>query len=157
LIGLVNQLHFKKILRVGCISAKPALHDRYNWICRMATKMLDPVLSQLCGGSVQGIDPKLLAKLLQMTLGELAALCGLHRVTLSRSPASPEVQVKLGSIATILARAADMAGCLNKAVVWFRYQSIPALGNKSARQAVQNGKADLVLEWLDALEDGAYG
>jgi uncharacterized protein (DUF2384 family) len=123
----------------------------------MATAMLDPVLELLGGGPTPGIDPKRLASLLQMTNAELAALARLHRVTLSRNPASPEVQARLGAIAKILARAADMAGDLNKAIVWFRHQPVPALGNKCPWELVQRGDPEVVLSWLDALEDGAYG
>jgi hypothetical protein len=46
---------------------------------------------------------------------------------------------------------------LHKAIVWFRHQPVPALGSKCPWEPVQRGDPDVVLSWLDALEDGAYG
>ena len=69
---------------------------------------------------------------------------------------SPEVQAKLGPIATILSRASDMGGGLAKAVIWFRHQPIAAFGYERAVDIVHGRKAGEVLRWLDALEDGAY-
>ncbi len=102
------------------------------------------------------IDPRRLAAMLHMTMADLADLATVHRTTLGRSAGSPEVQGKLGLIATILARAADMSGGLGKAVLWFRHQPIAALGQKRAADLVSAGEAAAVLAWLDALEDGAY-
>lgn len=124
----------------------------------MATRAISPdgLLDQVASKDSSTIDPKALAALLHMTLSEVAELARLHRVTLARSASSPEVQSRLGPIATILARAADMGGGLGKAVLWFRHQPVPAFGQKRASDLVQAGKADIVLAWLDALEDGAY-
>jgi uncharacterized protein (DUF2384 family) len=129
----------------------------------MPATILDPILSELHGKDPKdqhaaAINPKRLAAMLQMTQLELASLANVHRTTIARNPESPEVQAKLGPIATILSRAADMSGALGKAVVWFRHQPIAAFGFKRAADLVQEGRASAVLEWLDALEDGAaYG
>jgi uncharacterized protein (DUF2384 family) len=126
----------------------------------MATALLDPVIAALNDGSSPGIEPRRLAAMLQITQADLADLAGVHRTTLARNPGSPDIQAKLGPIATILSRATDMAndgsGGLNKAVVWFRHQPIAAFGFKRAADLVQAGEAQAVIDWLDALEDGAY-
>lgn len=122
----------------------------------MATAFLDPVINALSADEAHGIEPKRLADMLQMSLGEIAELAGVHRTTLARNPGSPEVQAKLGPIATILSRATDMGGGLSKAVLWFRHQPIAAFGYKRAVDIVQVGEATQILAWLDALEDGAY-
>ena len=121
----------------------------------MATVLLDPVLNRVAvpGGA---IDPKRLAEMLLATTGEVAELANVHRSSLTRNPGSPEIQRKLGPIATILSRAADMSGSLDKAVVWFRHQPIAALGQARAADLVRRGEADAVLDYLDALENGAY-
>lgn len=122
----------------------------------MATAFLDPVINALSTDKAHGIEPKRMADMLQMSLGEIAELAGVHRTTLARNPGSPEVQAKLGPIATILSRATDMGGGLSKAVLWFRHQPIAAFGYKRAVDIVQAGEAAQILAWLDALEDGAY-
>lgn len=122
----------------------------------MAATLLDPVIDALSGTKSAGIEPKRLADMLQMTQTEVADLAGVHRTTLARNPGSPEVQSKLGPIATILSRASDMGGGLSRAVIWFRHQPIAAFGYKRAVEIVEAGEAEQVLLWLDALEDGAY-
>jgi uncharacterized protein (DUF2384 family) len=122
----------------------------------MVATLLDPVIDALSGDKSAGIEPKRLADMLQMTQAELADLAGVHRTTLARNPGSPEVQSKLGPIATILSRASDMGGGLSRAVIWFRHQPIAAFGYKRAVEIVEAGEAKQVLKWLDALEDGAY-
>lgn len=123
----------------------------------MKAALLDPVIDALGSDTFPGIDPKRLACLLGMAQNELAALARIHRTTLARNPSSSDVQVKLGEIATIVARAADMASNPNKAVLWFRHQAVPAFGFRRAADLVQEGDAKAVLAWLNALEDGAYG
>ena len=122
----------------------------------MATAFSDPVIDALGDDNVAGLDPKRLADMLQMTLGEVADLAGVHRTTLTRNPRSPEVQSRLGPIATILSRASDLSGGLARAVLWFRHQPVAAFGQKRAADLVRGGEAAVVLAWLDALEDGAY-
>lgn len=116
----------------------------------------DSVIDGLIVDTVIGIDPKRLGDMLHMTQAEVADLAGVHRTTLARNPGSPEVQAKLGPIATIMSRASDMGGGLAKAVIWFRYQPIAAFGYKRAVDIVQGGEAAQVLRWLDTLEGGAY-
>jgi transcriptional regulator with XRE-family HTH domain len=122
----------------------------------MAASLLDPVIDALVGVKATGLEPKRLAEMLNMTQAEIADLAGVHRTTLTRNPRSPEVQAKLGPIATILSRASEMGGGLDRAVIWFRHQPIAAFGYKRAVDVVQDGEADHILRWLDALEDGAY-
>lgn len=102
------------------------------------------------------IDPKRLASTLHATVAEVAELAGVHRSSLTRNPASPEIQRKLGDIATVLSRATEMSGSLEKAIVWFRHQPIPALDHARAADLVAQGRAGTVLKYLDVLEHGAY-
>lgn len=122
----------------------------------MAAPLLDPVFDALVGDKAAGLEPRRLAEMLHMTQAEIADLAGVHRTTLARNPRSPEVQARLGPIATILSRASEMGGGLARAVIWFRHQPIAAFGYKRAVDVVHEGEADQVLRWLDALEDGAY-
>lgn len=122
----------------------------------MATALIDPVIEALADPRSAVIDPRRLAEMLHLTLGEMADLARVHRTTITRNAESPEVQSRLGPIATILSRASDMSGGLARAVLWFRHQPIAAFGQKRAADIVRAGEADALLAWLDALEDGAY-
>jgi YD repeat-containing protein len=55
------------------------------------------------------------------------------------------------------ATVADMSGSTDKSVIWFRHQPVPAFCAKRAIDMVKKGKSQNVMEWLMALEDGAYG
>ena len=56
------------------------------------------------------IAPRRLAERLRMPLSGLAKLARVNRNTMTAKPESPAVQAKLGQIAQIIARAAEMAG-----------------------------------------------
>lgn len=117
--------------------------------------LLDPFLSRIAAIDRATIDPQRLAATLNVAIGDMAKLAGVNRSSLSRNPGSPEVQKKLGAIATILARAASMSS-VEKAVLWFRYQPIPALGRVTPAELVAKGQSDTVIRYLDALEHGSY-
>ena len=102
----------------------------------MAATLLNLVFEALNVPKSAGIEPKRLADMLQMTQSEIADLAGVHRTTLVRNPGSPEVQAKLGPIATILSRASNMGGGLYRAVIWFRHQPIAAFRYKRAVEVV---------------------
>lgn len=124
---------------------------------QMASAAPDTMIDALVDTRSHDIDPKRMATILQMTQAELATMIGVHRTTLARNPGSREIQQALSPIATILSMAADMAGNTDKAVIWFRHQPVPPFGAKRPIDMVKEGKAKNVIEWLLALEDGAYG
>lgn len=118
---------------------------------------LDPNLPAVDAVSGAGTDPGKLAVLLDISKTDLARLARVHRTTLTRNPASPIVQDRLGQIVSILTRATELSGSRRKALVWFHHQPIPAFGFRRAIELVADDQGDAVLSWLDAVEDGAYG
>jgi predicted DNA-binding protein (UPF0251 family) len=98
--------------------------------CKMAASLLDPVIDALVGVKATGLEPKRLAEMLNMTQAEIADLAGVHRTTLTRNPRSPEVQAKLGPIATILSRASEMGGGRGRCRSGRRSRSYPALARR---------------------------
>lgn len=101
------------------------------------------------------ILPRRLAERLRLPMTRLAKLAHLNRNTMSARPESPAVQEKLGQIARIVARAAELSGDEGRAVIWFRHQPIPGFG-RTAEELVEDGHADLVLEDLERMADGTY-
>ena len=122
----------------------------------MAIVLLDQVFSRATADDTPGIDPRRLGALLHVTSAEVATLAGVHRRSLTRNPWSPEVQRKLALVATILSRAAEMSGSLEKAVVWFRHQPIASFGGLRAADLTAEGRGAHVLLYLDGLENGVY-
>ncbi len=57
---------------------------------------------------------------------------------------------------TLIDRAEKLIGDRGKAEAWFRYAPLPAFGNKTPRQLVEEGRSNAVVLHLDTLEDGVY-
>jgi Protein of unknown function (DUF2384) len=104
-----------------------------------------------------GLSPMRLANILVMTQAELADLIGVKQAELDNESDALVIQCKLEPLAKILARACVMGGGMDKAVSWFRDTPLPPFGGKRAIDVVAAGRSTKVLEWLDALEDGAFG
>ena len=101
------------------------------------------------------IAPRRLAERLRLPMSRLAKLAHVNRNTMAAQPGSPAVQAKLGEIARIIARAADLAGDEGRAIIWFKHQPIPGFG-KTAEELVEGGHGELVLEDLDRQAEGVY-
>lgn len=56
----------------------------------------------------------------------------------------------------ILKMAEELAGDEQRAAIWFEHQSIPGWAGKTACDLVQEGKADKVLDYLEAVKSGVY-
>jgi uncharacterized protein (DUF2384 family) len=57
----------------------------------------------------------------------------------------------------ILELAKQMAGDEQRASTWSKHQPIPGWAGKTAYDLVQEGKADQVLTYLEAVKSGVYG
>ena len=101
------------------------------------------------------IAPRLMAERLRLPLSRLARLAHVNRNTMTARPDSPAVQAKLGEIARIIARAADLAGDEARAIIWFKHQPIPGFG-KTAEELVEQGHAEAVMEDLERMAEGVY-
>jgi uncharacterized protein (DUF2384 family) len=100
------------------------------------------------------IMPKRMAERLCVRMTSLAKLAHLNRNSFAK-PASPIVQERLGEIARIIAKAAELTEDEGKAIIWFRHQPIVGFG-MTAEQLVEQGHAKLVLEHLDRMKEGVY-
>ena len=101
------------------------------------------------------IAPRRMAERLRLPLSRLAKLAHLNRNTMAARPDSPAVQAKLGEIARIIARAADLAGDEGRAIIWFKHQPIAGFG-KTAEELVEEGQAEAVMWTLESMDQGAY-
>ena len=101
------------------------------------------------------IAPRRLAERLRLPMSGLAKLAHLNRNTMAARPQSPAVQAKLGEIARIITRAAELAGDEGRAIIWFKHQPIPGW-SRTAEELVEQGHADAVLEDLERMAAGVY-
>lgn len=115
--------------------------------------MLAGFLDDICDHDM--IAPRRMAERLRLPMAQLARLAQVNRNTMATKPGSPAVQAKLGEIARIIARAADLTGDEDKAIIWFRHQPLPGFG-KTAEELVEQGGAALVLEDLERIAEGVY-
>ncbi len=109
-------------------------------------------------GSDQGpfLSPRRVADLLGLTMSELAALIGVARNTLTAKTGARKVDAALSPVVRILAMAGEMAGGEDRAAIWFKHQPIPGWAGKTAYDLVREGKADRVLNYLEATRAGVY-
>lgn len=115
--------------------------------------MLAAFLEDIRDGDM--IAPKRLAERLRVPMTQLSRLAHVNRNTLTAKASSPLVQERLGEIARIIAKAAELSGDEGKAVIWFRHQPIMGFGS-TAEELVEEGHAEAVLEHLDRMAAGVY-
>lgn len=101
------------------------------------------------------IAPRRMAERLRLPMTQLSKLAHLNRNTMISRPGSPAVQEKLGQIARIITRAADLAGDEGRAIIWFRHQPLTGWG-KTAEELVEEGMAQEVLDDLERMAEGVY-
>lgn len=102
------------------------------------------------------IAPRRMADRLRVPMTQLSKLAHVNRNSLADRPGSPAVQAKLGQIARIITRAAELSGDEGRAIIWFRHQPIPGFSNKTAEELVEAGQGDAVLEDLERMAEGVY-
>lgn len=115
--------------------------------------MLAAFLDDIRDGDL--IAPRRMAERLRLPMTRLAKLAHVNRNTLAAKPESPAVQAKLGEIARIIARAAELSGDEGRAIIWFKHQPITGFG-KTAEELVEMGHADAVMWTLESMEEGVY-
>jgi len=95
-----------------------------------------------------------LAQHLGIPDAELGRLVGIESSTRAAKQASEKVDTALSTIEIILATWTEIAG--EEAAIRFRNQSLPGLSGKTAYDLVAEGRAPLVLEYLEAVKAGVY-
>ena len=101
------------------------------------------------------IDPRRMAERPRLSMTRLSRLAHLNRNTMTAHPGSPVVQAKLGEIARIIARAAELARDEDKAILWFKYQPLAGFG-RTAEELVEDGHANSMIEDLDRMAAGVH-
>ena len=106
--------------------------------------MLAAFLDDIRDGDL--IAPRRMAERLRLPMTRLSRIAHLNRNTMTAHPDSPAVQAKLGEIARIITRAAELAGDEGRAIIWFRHQP-------TADEAEGLRRLQAKIERLQALPD----
>ena len=115
--------------------------------------MLARFLEDVTDGDL--ISPRRMAERLRVPMTKLSKLAHVNRNALADQPASMKVQAKLGEIAQVIAKASELTGDDSRAIIWFKHQPITGYG-MTAERLVEIGRADLVLEHLERIDEGVY-
>lgn len=88
---------------------------------------------------------------------ELAERAHVHRNTPTARPQAPQLQKYLQDMVRVLAVATEMTGNSERAVFLLRNEPLRAFSYKTADALIQEGRADVVIGYLESLVGGAVG
>jgi len=102
--------------------------------------------------------PERIAKALHTTKLELADTVGLGRDAMLRSDqvTSIKTQKRLREMLEILNRVEPRFGSALIAYAWYRSEPLPGFAGMTPMQLVRDGRADEVMEYVDAVDDGIH-
>lgn len=80
----------------------------------------------------------------------------MSRVTLARRPTTAVADRALSPLARILAMATKMASPTERAAPWFKHQPLHGWAGRTARDLVADGRAQDVLDYLEAAHAGVH-
>lgn len=103
------------------------------------------------------ISPARFAQKLDYEQQYLAGLAHVHRNTVSRRPASAQLQQYLREAVRVIAAASDLRGDSNQALFWFRTRPLAEFGYKTPETLVSEGRADDVIRYVELLHAGFTG
>jgi len=103
-------------------------------------------------------EPRKIAHVLRTTSEEVALTVGLGKDALQRRARiqSDRTQRRLRELVEVLNKVTPRFGSELMAYAWFRSEPLPGFDGQTAMQLVQAGKAQQVLEYIDAVDAGTY-
>ncbi|KPQ34071.1 MAG: hypothetical protein HLUCCX21_01545 (plasmid) [Porphyrobacter sp. HL-46] len=102
------------------------------------------------------LNPRTLAEQLDIPLSQLAELIGLSRNTLAAEPLGKKGKEALLPLVRLLTHASQIAGSLDRAIIWFKYTPIVSMGTKTAMEHVRDGNIAWVHGHLENVYNGVY-
>jgi hypothetical protein len=102
--------------------------------------------------------PRKIAEALRTTSAEVARTAGLGRDAVQRRDRvrSDKTQRRLREMVEILNKVEPRFGSALMAYAWYRSEPLPGFSGLTAMQLVRSGRADEVLEYIDAVDAGVY-
>jgi hypothetical protein len=102
--------------------------------------------------------PQKIANELRTTSEDVAHSAGLGRDAVQRKERvrSDKTQRRLREMVEILNKVAPRFGSMLMAYAWYRSEPLPGFSGQTAMQLVLSGRADDVLEYIDAIDAGVH-
>ena len=102
--------------------------------------------------------PVKIAKAFRTTSEEVARSAGLGRDAVQRKERlrSAKTQRRLREMIEVITKTSPRFGSPLIAYAWYRSEPLPGFSGQTAMQLVQAGRANDVLEYIDAVDAGVY-
>lgn len=103
-------------------------------------------------------SPRKIAEALRTTSDEIARTAGLGRDAIQRKDRirSDKTQRRLREVAEIINKVEPRFGSALMAYAWYRSEPLAGFSSMTAMQLVRNGRADEVLDYIDAVDAGIH-
>ncbi|MEI9411921.1 MULTISPECIES: MbcA/ParS/Xre antitoxin family protein [unclassified Mesorhizobium] len=102
--------------------------------------------------------PRKIAATFQTTSEEVARTAGLGKDAIQRKDRvrSDRTQRRLRELVEIINKVEARFGSALMAYAWYRSEPLPGFSGMTAMQLVRSGRADEVLEYIDAVDAGVH-
>lgn len=102
--------------------------------------------------------PRKIADTLRTTSEEVARTAGLGKDAVQRKDRvrSDRTQRRLREMVEILNKVEPRFGSALMAYAWYRSEPLPGFSGQTAMQLVRSGRAEDVLDYIDAVDAGVY-
>src|SRR5574337_940301 len=102
--------------------------------------------------------PRRIADALQTTSDELARTAGLGKDAIQRKDrvTSDRTQRRLREMVEVINKVEPRFGSALIAYAWYRSEPLAGFSGQTAMQLVRNGRADDVLDYIDAVDAGVH-
>ncbi|RWA78233.1 MbcA/ParS/Xre antitoxin family protein [Mesorhizobium sp.] len=102
--------------------------------------------------------PKKIADAFRTTSEEIARTAGLGKDAVQRRARvrSDKTQRRLREMVEIVNKVEPRFGSALMAYAWYRSEPLPGFSGRTAMQLVREGRADEVLDFIDAVDAGVY-
>ncbi len=103
-------------------------------------------------------SPRKIAEVLRTTSDEIARTAGLGRDAIQRKDRirSDKTQRRLREVAEIINKVEPRFGSALMAYAWYRSEPLAGFSGMTTMQLVRNGRADEVLDYIDAVDAGIH-
>ena len=102
--------------------------------------------------------PRKIAETLRTTSAEIARTAGLGRDAIQRKDriGSDRTQRRLREMVEVINKVEPRFGSALMAYAWYRSEPLPGFSGQTAMQLVRGGRADDVLDYIDAVDAGVH-
>lgn len=112
----------------------------------------------MCVTEAGQFEPRKIAALLRTSADEVAMTVGLGKDALQRRNriGSDKTQRRLRELVEVLNKVTPRFGSELIAYAWYRSEPLAGFDGRTAMQLVKDGKAQQVLDYIDAVDAGVY-